>query len=306
MGDWQGEPSSLAQCSRREANCPRASIGAADQKIIAYHGPMIRLHLLIVVLLLALTSGCSELGDRSSSDDDSFDDDDSANGGTSDDDDATSKPDDDDSVGDDDDSAGDDDDSAGDDDDSVSVDPGLAFVQRSYCLNWDSVNFQSPPGFVDILGGYGINLADYPLLLSPTAVSILVEEILMVLAATQLGTCSQDTSLSTYNLTVSEAGRYVAPHFEVGPSDINVGTQLGTLNLYDTVFAGDFTGDAEQVVQGSITGQLDISAYSSFLCSSSLGWTCAPCPTGVGTCVDLVATDAIWDHNNEGPLLVVP
>ena len=275
---------------------------------------MIRPHLLVVVLLLALTSGCSDLGDRSLNDDDAFDDDDSANGGgAGDDDDATGKPDDDDSVGDDDDSvgddddsAGDDDDSAGDDDDSASVDPGLSFVQRTYCLNWDSVNFQSPPGLVATLGGFGVNLADYPLLLSPTAVSIPVQEILMVLAATQMGTCSQDTNLSTYNLTASEAGRYVAPHFEVGPSDINIGTQFGTLTLYNAVFQGDFTGDGEQVHQGSITGQLDITAYSGFLCGAASSWTCAPCPSGVGSCVDLVATDGVWDHNGEGPLLIVP
>jgi len=275
---------------------------------------MTRSNLLLLALLLTLNSGCNDLSGRLSDDNNSFDDDDSAgddDDAAGDDDDAAGDDDDtagddDDTTGDDDDSAGDDDDSAGDDDDSASVDPGLSFVQRTYCLNWDSVNFQSPPGLVATLGGFGVNLADYPLLLSPTAVSIPVQEILMVLAATQMGTCSQDTNLSTYNLTASEAGRYVAPHFEVGPSDINIGTQFGTLTLYNAVFQGDFTGDGEQVHQGSITGQLDITAYSGFLCGAASSWTCAPCPSGVGSCVDLVATDGVWDHNGEGPLLIVP
>lgn len=271
---------------------------------------MLRLHFLIgaLALSLALIPGCSALDDRLSGDDDDLlaDDDDSGNDDddSGDDDDSTnSKPGDDD-TGDDDDDAGDDD--SGDDDDSAAVDPGLAFVNQTYCLDWGSVNFQSPAGIVGILGGFGVNLGDYPLLLSPTAVSIPVEEILMVLAATSLGTCDQDTSLSTYNLTATQAGRYVAPHFEVGPSNINISTQLADLALYEAVFAGDFSGDASQVLRGSISGQLDISAYSSFLCGASTGWTCLPCPGGSGTCVDVLATDAVWNDNNQGTLIQIP
>ena len=276
---------------------------------------MYRQHVLIAALALglAIMQGCNESGGRLSDDDDDLvDDDDSAasnDDDSSDDDDSASV-----ATGDDDDSSdkggGDDDDSSngetGDDDDSATVDPGLAFVNRTYCLDWGSVTFQSPAGIVPILGGFGVNLSDYPLLLSSTAVSIPVEEILMVLAAASLGSCDQDTSLSTYNLTSSQAGHYVAPHFEVGPSTIHISTEYGDLALYDAVFSGDFSGDATQVRHGSISGQLDISAYSSFLCGGSTSWACSPCPGGSGTCVDLLATDALWSDNNQGALLQIP
>ena len=265
-----------------------------------------------LALILAIIPACNQPGGRLIDDDDLRDDDDSA--GSDDDDSGDEEAGDDDDTSneetdDDDDTSNeetDDDDDSGDDDDSATVDPGLAFVNQTYCLDWGSVNFQSPAGIVGILGGFGVNLSDYPLLLSPTAVSIPVAEILMVLAATSLGTCDQDASLSTYSLTSDQAGSYVAPHFEVGPSNINISTQFGDLALYDAVFSGDFNGDASQVVRGSISGQLDISAYSSFLCGASTGWTCIPCPGGSGTCVDLLATDALWTDNHQGPLLQVP
>ena len=281
---------------------------------------MTQRHLLIAALALglAIIPACNQPGGSLLDDDDNLFDDDDSTASNDDDSGDQQSGDDDDSAGqqsgDDDDStgqeSGDDDDSAsqqsGDDDDSAAVDPGLAFVNQTYCLDWGSVNFQSPAGIVGILGGFGVDLGDYPLLLSPTAVSIPVEEILMVLAATTLGTCDQDTSLSTYNLTSDQAGHYVAPHFEVGPSTINISTQFGDLALYDAVFAGDFSGDASQVRHGSISGQLDISAYSAFLCGSTTNWTCSPCPGGSGSCVDLLATDALWTDNNQGVLLQIP
>jgi len=265
--------------------------------------PMKALLLAIALLLALLSTACAELGTlgRGSDDDDSAagdDDDDSA--------------DDDDDGGDDDDTAGgpgpgDDDDSAGDDDvegdDDSAADPGTAFVHALYCLDWNTVTFQSPPDLVSILASFGVSLNDYPLLMSPTGVSIPVHEILMVMAATMVGTCNQDTSHSTYDLTATQAGSYTSPHFTVGPSDINLSTPLGDLALYETVFQGDFTGDATSVVNGTISGRLDVSAYRAVLCNN---WNCSPCPTGSGDCVDLLADGAVWTDNGQGPMTIVP
>ena len=266
---------------------------------------MFRLHLCLTALLFVLLSGCNEPQGRAGGDDDDSAraDDDSAT--LDDDDDSSGKPDDDDTSGDDDDASDDDDnDHNDDDDDSAAVDPGLGFVNRSYCLEWDSMNFQSPAGLVGMLGALGVNLNDFPLLLSPTGVAIPVEEILMLLAAAAPGTCTQDPNLSTYNLTAAQAGHYLAPHFAVGPSDISITTPVATLVLYNAVFEGDFTADSSQVIRGAITGRLDVSAYSGYC--SALGWTCTPCPTGFGTCVDLITSDASWNDSGAGPLIPTP
>jgi hypothetical protein len=270
---------------------------------------MKQLFLLIALLLAALSVACGiqDPGQRGVDDDDSAsagDDDTSSD----DDDDATTggKPDDDDTNhGDDDDTNHGDDDDTNHGDDDTTVDPGLAFVDVTYCLDWDSVTFQSPPGLVDILAGFGVSLTDFPLLMSPTAVSIAVNEILMVMAAATAGTCHQDTSVSTYDLTSSQAGTYIAPHFSVGPSDIAMNTPIGNLAVYETVFEGDFTGNASQVVHGTISGRMDVTAYSG-LCGAATGWTCTACPSGTGLCVDLLADGAIWDDNGLGPLMIIP
>ena len=260
---------------------------------------MKQLLLALTLLLALLATACSELGSlgRGSNDDDSSADDDDTGSG----DDDTGPGDDDTGPGDDDDSVLDDDDTSGDDDSAA--DPGIAFVHAVYCLDWNTVTFQSPPNLVGILGSFDVSLTDYPLLMSPTGVSIPVHEILMVMAGTIVSTCNQDTSLSTYDLTPTQAGSYTSPHFSVGPSDVNLTTPLGDLALYETVFEGDFTGDATQVVNGTINGLLDVSAYSAFLCNN---WNCLPCPVGGGDCVDLLADGAVWTDNGQGPLTIVP
>ena len=197
------------------------------------------------------------------------------------------------------------DDDTGDDDDSA-ADPGIAFVDVTYCLDWNTITITSPPGMIGILANFGVSLDDFPLLLSPTAVSIPVHEILVVMAAARPATCDQDISTSTYDLTANQAGSYYSPHFSIGPSDISLNTQIAVLNLYEAVFEGDFTGDASQVIHGSITGRLDVSAYSGLLCGALTGWNCTPCPVAGATCVDLVAEDGVWTDNGQGPLMVVP
>ena len=65
------------------------------------------------------------------------------------------------------------------------------------------------------------------------------------------------------------------------------------------------TGNAFQVVHGTISGRMDVTAYSG-LCGALTGWTCTACPSGMGLCVDLFADGAIWNDNGLGPLMIIP
>ena len=211
-----------------------------------------------------------------------------------------------DQLADDDDSASaDDDDSASaDDDDSAGVivvgDPGEAFLGRSYCLDWDSVDFIRPAGLAGTLAGFGISLNNSRLILNPVAVDLAVGQLSMLAAVSAGAGCSPDPSLGVLDLTATQPGSYVPPHFAVGPQDLVV----SVFNLYDAELEGDFTADASQIVAGSLVGLIDIDVYASVLCQNPVGagsWPCVTCPAG-GNCVELEAVNGVWTDSGLGPL----
>jgi hypothetical protein len=258
----------------------------------------------LLALLLALLPACTSpsRGGFGDDDDDSAQgDDDDASGDDDTADDDTS--DDDDTPVDDDDTPVDDDDDATppDDDDDDSVDPGTAFVDQTYCLDWDTVNVTQPTAWSSLAAF--VDPSQYPLLLSPTAVNVPAGQIWMMGGIAQMGTCVQDTTASTVDLTGATPGSYTAPSFAVGPADMSMTTSVGALTVYDTVITGDFTGTADQIVDSTIYGMADITAFSSVACMMI---TCVSCPTGTGDCMVFSADSAVWDNTGAGPMTVVP
>ena len=238
--------------------------------------------------------------DDSAGDDDdvALDDDDVA-------DDDDSAVDDDDFVDDDDSAVDDDDDSSGDDDDdSAAVD---AAVGITYCLDWNTVTFSEPPGFVAALAFAGLPLDEVPLLLQPTALDDLAGTIEAMSTAAQPFTCTQNTAISTQDLTAAGPGSWADPHFEIGPVDSSLQTSAGGggVALYDMVLTGDFTPGRDQIVDGTIYGELDITAHAA--ACPMVGWTCPPCTSDPSvTCVVIAGSGAVWTDNSLGPLVYVP
>ena len=282
------------------------------------------LSLLACLLLLASCGTSGRLGDDddngddddsgiSGDDDDATGDDDDATGddddATGDDDDATG--DDDDATGDDDDATGDDDDddATGDDDDSTPIGPPpddpLGMVNETYCLDWNTVNIIEPPGLATILSTVaGIQIEDYPLLVEPTAVDTAAGSIDMLMTGALEGTCTQDLSISTVDLTNQVPGVYTPPLFVVGPGDFSTNISSFQLTIFDLIVSGQFTQDHQQIVQAEFTGDIDITAYASQAC-----WllTCFPCVSNPNLdCVSFHADSATFDITANGPLTPVP
>jgi len=219
-----------------------------------------------------------------------------------DDDDTTPQPDDDDSAPqDDDDSAPpDDDDTLPPDDDDATTDPG--FIDETYCLDWNQATISSPPSLVSMLAMIGVDLADWPLLLTPTGIDEAAGHIWMLSGSPFEGTCSQDTTASTSDLTAANPGTWSDPSFDVGPSQVDLLAGTYSIPLYGAVFTGQFTPDASQVVGGTIEAEANVTQMN----SACLFLPCFTCSTGVGDCLDLSVQNAVYDATGAGPLIAVP
>ena len=188
---------------------------------------------------------------------------------------------------------GGDDDDAGDDED---------FVDVTYCLDWSTVNVAEPAGLLSLLQSLaGIDITQYPVLLSANGVNTSTDSIWMLAAAAQMGTCNQDTAYPAVDLTSASPGDYVDPHWEVGPTTLTVPAAGFTITLFDAVLTGDYTATATQIVNGTIEGAMDVPTDYQFAC----GWmlSCYTCASGVGQCIDFVANSAVYDDNGQGPLI---
>ena len=206
-------------------------------------------------------------------------------------------------VDDDDDDAVDDDDATGDDDDVTPGDPGEAMVDQTYCIDWDSADITDPPDIAGLLSGAGITLSDYPLLLSPTAVDVPGGTIDMLGATASPTTCTQDMTMSTLPLTDTTPGSWAPPHFVVGPTDMALNIpSVGLLVIEGAILEGDFTGDAQQIVNGSMDGFINVGS----LPGACFLLTCATCPSGVGDCAVFAFANATWDNNGMGALTPIP
>ena len=260
-----------------------------------------------LLLLLAGLVGCgTRSGNLGGDDDDSAgivgDDDDST---AADDDDTTG--DDDDTVGDDDDTTGDDDDTVGDDDDSTGPPPTEpeGMVDRTYCLDWNSVTVNDPANIFGILQILGVSVQDYPLLLTPTAVDLTNGEIWMIVTGAEQGTCNQDMTVSTVDLTSTTPGAYSAPLFEVGPGDFSTMVDGFQMTIYDMEMTGQFSVDNTEIYDGTVTGQFLVPPdYASTACALL---ACVPCPGNASqSCLNFDAEDAVFTDTGAGPLVVVP
>ncbi len=271
----------------------------------------------LLLLLLSLVLGCGTSGSLGD-DDDAANDDDSAVGSddddaTGDDDDATGDDDDatgddDDATGDDDDSVGDDDDSVGDDDDSTGLPPTdpEGMVDAIYCLDWNSVSIVQPtPNLLSILNILGVSVADYPMLISPTAVDIANEEIFMLVTGALQGTCNQDLTISTVDLTATQPGVYTPPLFTVGPGDFATTIDGFQLQINGMTLSGQFSVDAAQIYDVSMNGEFVLPPdYESTACSLL---NCLPCTDDPNaSCLSFEAENAVFNDTGAGPLVVVP
>ncbi len=188
-----------------------------------------------------------------------------------------------------------------DDDDDDDVGPDEPFIDITYCLDWNTVNVTDPAGLMWVLGLMGYDLSDYPVLLSSNGVNTSTNSIWMLGAAAVTGTCNQDTTYSPIDLTSTSPGTYVEPHWEVGPTTLTVPTPQFTLNVYDAVLTGDFTGTWDQIVNGTIEGEMEIPAS---MVSTACAWlSCYTCSSGAGDCVDFAADSAVYNDNGQGPLI---
>ena len=281
---------------------------------------MTHFRLLALLASLLLLASCSNGGRLRDDDDTTSDDDDSGidGDGTGDDDDTTAGDDDDTTAGDDDDTtagddddttAGDDDDDDDDDDDTTPIGPPpddpTGMENETYCLDWSTVNIIEPAGLLTLLNTVaGIDLTQYPLLMEPTTVDVANSQIFMMMTGASQGTCNQDLSVSTVDLTATQPGSYTPPQFIVGPGDFSTVVSSFALNIFDLEISGQFSQDNLQVTQGAFNGNIDITAYASTAC-----WllSCFPCPANSALeCVSFVADQAVWDVTTNGPLVYVP
>ena len=201
------------------------------------------------------------------------DDDDTAN-----DDDAT----DDDDVADDDDVT--DDDDVADDDDSTEPDPPM--LGGVYCMDWATIDVTSPTGLWEVLAGLGAVLDASPPILEVTAVDVAAQRIWMDVGLGDNSCVPGGMSA----LTPPKGGAYVDPHFEAGPGTMSFGEGSFVIPLLDALATGDFTVSADEIVDGTLTGALDLSG----LFGACALLSCGPCPSGGNDCVGFAAEAIVW------------
>jgi len=180
------------------------------------------------------------------------------------------------------------------------------FVGRTHCLDWNSVFISDPAGITGLLNTVGIDLTDYPILLSATAADANAGTVSMMSAAAQTGSCNQAPGLSTWDLTASQPGSYSNGHFSVGPVDMGIMLGASSLDLYDVTIEGDFSADGSTITNGTLNGELDIDPLGLPWGTCLFALNCHNCPSGSGTCITLSAEQAVLNDNGQGALTAVP
>ena len=200
----------------------------------------------------------------------------------------------------------DDDDDATDDDDSASAEPidTSLVVDQTYCSDWDTATIVEPPDIGMLLGLAGVSLADYPILISPTAIDEGAGTINMRGATATPSSCTQDVSVPSFDPTATTPGTFTNPHFDVGPTTMTLNLQgIGALAFENTLISGDFTADGQAVVDGTLSGMMDVST----LPGACFVLTCVPCPSNsANDCAAFLAENIVFNNNGLGPLTAVP
>ena len=184
------------------------------------------------------------------------------------------------------------------------VEVGTTVVGVTYCLDWNSVNVVQPLGLIALLQTFGgIDITEFPVLLNPTSADTAASEIEMLAAVAQQATCTQDPLGVTEDLTANQPGLFVDPYFAVGPASLTLPAPGLVVTVYETTMTGLFTEAADQIVSGTVEGQLEIPPNLATACSFV---TCYPCPVGLAQCTDFEVNSAVWDDNGLGPLVPSP
>ncbi len=276
---------------------------------------------LLVFLLASSWAACADSGDPSNSDDDdggavvdddtspSIDDDSSSpdDDSTPPDDDST-PPDDDSSPLDDDSTPPTDDDTSAADDDTT-PDPeegdldGAVYLVDLTTATWE------PAAVGSILWVY----FDFQLLMGVDGhTASTIDMTAAIGSEDEGGTVHQELCYETIPLTDAVEGSFSNPYFEVGPADFHFDVGGAVLDLSDTSIAGRFASSFGTIVDGDLSGIIDLSAFDSWLggegatceLTTSLGIECGLCPDGITeSCIDVKATEM---EASRVPLVLLP
>ena len=200
--------------------------------------------------------------------------------------------DDDDDTGDDDDDTGDDDDDTGDDDDD-SLDEGdpVEPLGSTYCLDWSSVQWTSPPNFDLLLQGSAIDLEAAPLVMQPTLIGGGDDESFEGLLA-QVTPYTCIPMVPGTQTTVDLSGEW-HPLDEMfwGEADTD-GMRFAGMEINDLSFTGYFSAGGHYVVQGTYSAEVAVpDTEEATVCVAT---TCVDCSSGVGQCLDVVGDSLRW------------
>jgi len=184
--------------------------------------------------------------------------------------------------------------------------PSLPFVGKTHCLDWDTVTISDPSQMNGYLSDAGVDLNDFPLLLSTTSMDPVTGELSVLGGTAQTGTCNQDLSQPTIDFTAAQPGIYNGGLFEVGPVDMPIILGAETYQLYDVVIDGEFSPDGTTITDATLTAELDISNMDLPWGACLFALNCHACPTGNNDCVTFLAEGAVLNDNGQGPMVYVP
>jgi len=173
---------------------------------------------------------------------------------------------------------------------------------RTYCLDWNTATITEPPQLTEMMAEMGFDLADYALLLSATSVDIQASAVSMTMGYAETGSCVQNLSAPTYDLTDDSDGDYYKGQFAVGPAEIGLPVMDLNIPIHDVEVQGQFIHDGSQIVDTEIRGEIDLTGFPSAVCEV---FSCHPCPSEGETCMTFAADSAVLTDNGQGPLVPV-
>jgi len=125
-----------------------------------------------------------------------------------------------------------------------------------------------------------------------------------VAGTAQSGSCAQDTTVSTVDLTASQAGTWANGEFTVGPVDMDLTLGSGVFPVHGLVLSGEYSSESATIVDLEMSGELEVSSLPWTACYFSL--PCHLCPDGAGACVTLGSDSGVLLDSGAGSLVPVP
>jgi hypothetical protein len=173
-------------------------------------------------------------------------------------------------------------------------------ADSTHCLDWSTVNFSEPSAFGTLLTNFGVDLTASSILLSASEINSNSGNLQMTMGSSQVGTCAQDLSVSTNDLTSLQAGAYAGGTYDIGPVTSSI--RMGTWDypIYDLEVEGEFNLDGTVIADASFVGELDVSDLHWQACMFALN--CYPCSQGNGQCIDFAMDSAELFETGAGPL----